>query len=271
MSAVHLAFGVCLASAVVACDATIAPAAIPPLPAERVPSDKWPADHLEFVGSNASASWLSKIPGAPGMSDTGRIAVNADPNDYFSDLSFSLLPRPSGDADANGARWEADLNYKLRRGKIVPMLGAVYSVEQISMNPLRVKLNRVTDANLLKQIDVSPGSTTIPLGRSARFSFRDKVPTEPDQCSVNVRSITGSGAPTAHLLLSHSEKPSGQSPTGPALATEIDSAVDIKAGNRVEIMPGRKVRVVRVVAPNNVRGVIGWVELDPKTTTKGAP
>jgi len=258
MRAIQLAVTACAAAAVVAFGPAGAPAAMPPVPAQRVRSDKWPADRLEFVGDSSGASAIYEIPDAPGISETGRIAVSSDPNDKTADLHFGLSPRLSGGAHAEDPWWEADFSYKLRPGETVPMLGAVYSVREISMNPLRVKLERVTDADLLKQFDLHSGSTAIPLGCSAVFSFSNPASELAGENLVKVKSVAAGGA--------DGSAPVARISTGAMVQPRKETSV--KEGDQIELVDHCKLRVVKIVGPDKNRGIAGWIEFSPDRPKK---
>lgn len=273
MREIHFMLALCSAAAMVAIGPTGASAAIPPVPPDRVPSDKWPADRLEFVGSNASDSFLTKIPDAPGMSQNGRIAVDPRSNDGAARLAFVLPLRPSESDHAARASSGANFGYKLRPKETLPMLGAIYSVREIGMNPLRVKLERVTDGELLKRVDVGAGSMAIPLDCSANLSFRGGASGLSDTSLVEVKAVTAGGpnggAPTARLTLSHMEYLGPEAAKGPTPVKVWTAEPDVKAGDTVELVDHRKLRVVKIVPPEKDHGIAGWVEFDPAPSRKG--
>jgi hypothetical protein len=238
-----------------ALDAAVA--ATPQHPPDRVPSDKWPADTLEFVGGGGRPA---RVPDAPGLLNSVKIAVVASVPGPTVRMSFSV--EPTRDSPA-GARWDhASFDYTLPKGSVVPMLGAVYTVTDASSDGDRAKLDRVADAELLKEIGVDPDSTAVPLGMPVYFAFGIGKG-NPDHAAITVKRIAApaAGKPAeAHITLEYSGT-SYLRPPG------LEEAV-VTVGDDVRLPRGVKLEVRRIVPPDEKRKIVGWVELSPKPSDK---
>jgi hypothetical protein len=238
---------------------TGSPAATKPPRPERARSDKWPADSLEFVGGQRY-SLATKIPDAPGLSNFVHVGTKPNSSSTSVNLDFCVdaVRTPGVNTPWDFARFD----FTLEPEQVVSMLGGVYTVADISGNPIRVKLVRVVDAELLKEIGLVPDSVVVPLGKGVGFRF-DVGSEHSDSNTITVKTIAAAGPngrpPEARILLEYS---GGSYQPRPA----VDATIAV--GDVLRLLRGTRLTVRRIVPPDEKRKIVGWVELSPNPSEK---
>jgi hypothetical protein len=135
------------------------------------------------------------------------------------------------------------------------MLGALYYVADVSINPTRIKLIRVTDRELLREIGVENESITTQLGSEFGFS---SMSGDYHSNRMGVKAITAgvsNGKPAeARITFRRPEDSTSSS----------ERTMVAKPGDVVDVSERCQLIVVKIVPPDDKRKIVGWVEFAPK-------
>ena len=145
---------------------------------------------------------------------------------------------------------------EIRVGQTFPTLGATYKVAAISNDRQNtLKLQRISDASLLKELGVDPLSATAILGSSCTFSFHSAPGSR--ESIVKTKNLAPS-ATNHRLEATISVLNIVPGPAGRALTKQLE--VTVAVGDVIPLLDGYLLKVKAIVAPDATRGIVGWVE-----------
>lgn len=177
---------------------------------------------------------------------------------------YLVLDRTIPIAGTDGSRSMASVTqwYRdLKIGQIVPMLGAIYRVSDVSAPPNTLKMDRLSDSDLLKTVPVSPDSITVAVGNGF-----DLTPLgsggEGSGGGVTISKFTI--PKNKYALLTATASISTSVIVAPRNSWIRKREQDLIVGDVVPFAGNYELVVRKIVPPDDEPHVVGWVEFRPR-------
>lgn len=241
--------------------------------AQPLPSSPEPAHELEspsFVRFLSQVGWANrKLPEQP-KEPVARSIHNYELDDVRGSTGANkvapvlTMNRSVSVNGTDGSRRDVSVGETYRNmkiGQVVPMLGAIYRVVNISAPPNTLELERVTDPTLLREVGVAAGNVAV----------------VPDN-SFGLRSgPIFSGSSGGGVTISKVTPPANEKAALTAVAS-VHSLVKFKpteswdrkreqelmVGDIVPIVENYELVVEKIVPRDDDRHIVGWVEFRPR-------
>jgi hypothetical protein len=146
-------------------------------------------------------------------------------------------------------------------GEIVPLFDDVYKVAELSWQPNeRIRLERVKEPELLKEIGINPGSIAVPTGSGIQMLISHDTGRN---TYLDVKAIKTGGGKEVKLTAKLKVRNSTPDMMQDSVAHVDETEPEVAVGNTVQLAGGYRLIVAKIVPSDKSRKIIGWVEFTP--------